>query len=453
MANPYRDAYDRMNRQAAAKRPKPAGGPVGLSKADIAAIANAGRQAGPPSLPATLDALLERAPGWRPYLGAVKNAADVARIDDAQLLAALVFQSPKPPEKPAALINGTAAQMGRTIRDYGGDLDTWYGATFGARPDGSGPSALFRRADVADYQPRLPISDEQATAKRIAKVQGDIAVNIARRSAEATIHYNDPWVTVTRDRAGHAIGFGEAYGSTPPPDVLRAGGRPLTRNGFAEAFPADVETVYEEFTGSPPTAADVEAVLAQGRSRFAIRRELASRPGFTTSPVWRATAPGLAADARQMLGTDPPPQLIRDALAAGWDSATFAEHVRKLPAYTAGPEFTERIAANRQTYQDIYGAPDRAANKWLHEATLNGWTPDAVAGKLRDSPAWKYSPEAQTRTIALLDELGLFVGARPIVKPIDDPPLPASEPLEPAVPAQVTLPKPPPTAKPQAVRP
>jgi hypothetical protein len=47
---------------------------------------------------------------------------------------------------------------------------------------------------------------------------------------------------------------------------------------------------------------------------------------------------------------------------------------------------------------------------------MNGWTEDALAANLRADPSYKFSPEAQARSVGILDAMGMFVGRRAVLK-------------------------------------
>lgn len=343
-------------------------------------------------------------------MAGIRNAATTNKVDDAQLLATLIYRSRVPPDNPAGMIDETARLMSQSIRDYAGDLDAWYGATFGQRADGTGPAGLFRRSGIASYQPNLPTSDKQAEAKRIAKIESDIAVDIARRSAKATAHVNDPWVTFTGG------GFGEAYGTAPPANVVRAGGQPLTQSAFQNLWGATYERVFQEFAGRMATPQEQADIIGRGMSVYALKDQLSKSTNFKASPVWKQSAAGLVARAESILGQRPSDEFIRRAFAEGWDEATFDANVRKLPAYQKGPEYKAGFAAGREVYRTVFGQPDRAGNQWIKNAVMQGWTQDQMAAALRAQPEYKYSPEMQAKTVSFLDQLGLLIGARPVLE-------------------------------------
>jgi murein DD-endopeptidase MepM/ murein hydrolase activator NlpD len=238
-----------------------------------------------------------------------------------------------------------------------------------------------------------------------------------KKIAEQTAHLTDPWVVVQRDRAGNPTGFGEAYGAAPPADVLKIGGQPATKSLLNSTWGASYDSIWQDFTGKVATPADIEQVLSTGTSTYALRTRLANAPSFTSSPIYKANAPGIAQQAKQALGTNPPASFVKNAIAENWDAATIDANLRALPQYEKGPAFQADFSQASDTYKSIYGAPKKEQNDWLKQHVLQGWTPDEVAAKLRADPAYKYSPEYASKAISFLDAIGLYTGQRPVAAP------------------------------------
>lgn len=236
----------------------------------------------------------------------------------------------------------------------------------------------------------------------------------ALAQAKATAHQSDPWVTVLKDKKGNVTGFGEAIGQQAPNNTLLIGGVPATKSLYQIQWSNTYDTEFTAFTGRPATPAEQAKILESGTSIYALKEQWAKQPAFTSSPIYKATAAGIAGQAKQALGKNPPAAFVRDAIAQGWDANTTAEKIRELPGYSNGPDFQTNHAQALNTYQTIYGEPTAEANKWLKDAALKGWSSDEVGATLRADPAYKYSPEYQTKAVNFLDAMGLFTGTRAI---------------------------------------
>ena len=281
----------------------------------------------------------------------------------------------------------------------------------------SGAYKAYFRPSTPQERAANAAAEEAAKAANPQYVAASVDLSAQRKVAEQTAHLTDPWVTVLRNKAGVATGFGEAFGQNPPPGVLKIGGQPATKSMLSATWGATYDSTWQEYTGKVATAADMERVLDQGMSVYQLRNQLAAQPGFTQSPIYKANAPGIMAQAQAALGTKPPASFVNQAISQGWDSNTVAANLRTLPGYTKGPEYQQNFTQASDQYKGIYGLPDKQQNDWLKAHVLQGWTPDEIASKLRSDPAYKYSPEYASKAIQFLDAIGLYTGQRPVAAP------------------------------------
>lgn len=259
------------------------------------------------------------------------------------------------------------------------------------------------KAESAAYQ---QAQIEQATA--------GIQVSIARKSAEAELHVNDPWVTVVKNKNGQVTGFGTSTGINAPKNVLMIGGQPATQSVYNQAWTNTYANDFTAYTGKQATPQQQAQILEQGLSVYQMQQQLSKQPGFKTSPVYQANGAGIVDQAKQVLGVAPPPDFVRRAISQNWDADTVAANLKKLSQYEQGPVFKQGLAQNEATYEQIYGTVHPGANAWLKQATLQGWSTDQVGQKLRSDPAYKYSPEYQANAIGFLNAMGLITGTRAV---------------------------------------
>jgi hypothetical protein len=109
--------------------------------------------------------------------------------------------------------------------------------------------------------------------------------------------------------------------------------------------------------------------------------------------------------------------LLRRAIVEDWDGNTFAEQLRNRPEYLQGPEFRGQKATLQNVYESIFGLADANASTLVGEAALARWDPDQFAGYLRSRPEYTSSPEYLTKSLAVLDALGMITGTLPALKP------------------------------------
>lgn len=252
-----------------------------------------------------------------------------------------------------------------------------------------------------------------------------LAKSTAVAQAKAVAHISDPWVTVTTNKAGKVVGFGESTGETAPKNVLLIGGQAATKSLLQGTWNANYDSVWQAFTGRTATAADIADVLHQGLSVYALKKKLTGfdpKSGkyvgsktFSASPAFQQDGVKIAAYVKSQLGKTAPQSFVASAILNNWDQAAIDANLRKLPSFPKGPAFTAAQATISSVYNQIYGTPDPHGQTWIHQAALNGWTQDQAAQMLRKDPAYKFSPEYESKATNFLDAMGLFTGQRPVL--------------------------------------
>lgn len=321
------------------------------------------------------------------------------------------------------LKKGNFKGASQTIQDSGwaGKGNTTYGAgIYSTFQSGTAINVGTNAPSQLSPTGKAQVSVQQSTEtlQQQAHDQAYLGATVAKASALAQAkvagHETDPWVTVLTDKKGNITGLGEAIGMQPPKNVLTIGGQPATRQDYQLAWSQTYASDYEAYTGKPATPAVQVQILESGQSLYQMRQRLANQPGFTSSPIYKQSAAGIADAVKTATGKAAPKSFVRDAIAQGWDSATVSAKIKQLPGYTSGPEYRQNFAQNVNTFQSIYGMPNNQENAWLKHVTLQGWSTDEIAGHLRSDPAYKYSPEYQAKAINFLDAMGMFTGTRPI---------------------------------------
>lgn len=245
-------------------------------------------------------------------------------------------------------------------------------------------------------------------------------VPATKSSYQQALGSTEPWVTVEKNSAGKVIGFKNVTSLQPPNNVLLIGGQPATETMYEQTWSSTYDSVYQSYTGKPATPAEQQSILSKGISVYALQQQLSQQPAFTSSPIYKQEGAGVVATAKQALGTAPPKDFVRKAIANNWDADTIAANIQKLPAYQQGPVFKSNLATAAASYQSIYGTqPPEQANQWLKNAVTNGWGADLIDQKLRADPSYKYSPEFQTKALGFLDAMGLYTGQRSVAAPQD----------------------------------
>lgn len=254
----------------------------------------------------------------------------------------------------------------------------------------SGAFTAFYKAVTPEEKTQAKVGQATADAGSPTLAQQKAQVAISTAAAKATAHVGDPWVTVTRDKNGNVTGFGEAMGATPPANALLIGGQPATKSVYQGIWGANYENIYESFTGQQPTPAQIAQTLASGTSTYTLKTQLAAKPTFTSSPIYKANASSIIDRAKQLLGTHPPATFVKDALGQGWDASQIDAKLKALPAYKTGPVFKSDLASAKGVYESVFGkAAPKAELPWLENAVTHGWSADLIQQRLRAEPAFK----------------------------------------------------------------
>lgn len=279
-------------------------------------------------------------------------------------------------------------------------------------------------AGKAKKPPKTPAqkaADAAATARAKAaspaylSAQADLAA--ATAAAKLDNHAYDPWV-VPVIKNGEVIGFRYVAGVTAPKNALRYGGEPLTKSTLTSVWSGGgYNSAYQQFTGRVARPKDIVAILKKGMTVFGMQAQLAKLPGFEKSPIYLSQSADINAAAQAILGTNASKEMIRNALAQNWDSATVQQHLRALPAYLKGPEYLTNKATMKDAYQQIYGAPGAEALQSISEAAANGWTTVQFADYLRSQPQYSTSVEYQSNAVNFLEAMGLLTGSRATLTP------------------------------------
>lgn len=314
-----------------------------------------------------------------------------------------------------------------------GALNAFSGYTTGAWTGEYTPTTPQEKAAAKGEQAKADLQQPGLiqTKAELSAIQAQ-----ARAQAVATAHFGDnAWVTVDHGKNG-VVTFGEATGPTPPENVLTQGSVPLTKAMLNQMWTYSYNDTFEQFTGRVPTQTDMYDVITNGLTPYALKQKLAGfdpatgkfapNPEFRNSPVYQANAQTVADIAKQYLGQAAPASFVAKAILYGWSAQDIQANVKLLPGYQNSPGFQRDEVQIKNTYRQIYGEPDQQGTDWIRTATLAGTTPDQAADALRAAPAYKYSLEAQTNTLSLLDTLGLLVGKHAVLKPtqVPNPPLP-----------------------------
>ena len=230
-------------------------------------------------------------------------------------------------------------------------------------------------------------------------------------TSQVTSSIKDPWVVHT---ANGQIKFVNSV--NPPKNAVLYGGQPITRSQFNSVWKQTYQDTFFAYTGRQATGKEIIQILGQAPSVYTLANQLADKPSFDKSPVYKKSAPGLVSYARTILGQNWKPSggIIRQAIAQNWDQATFYSHLRQLPAYQQGPEFRDNEAKMQAQFESVFGpaAGDQKVMSLIKQKTLNGWTPDEFAVWLRQQPAYKNSAEYQAKSVSFLQQLGLITGAQ-----------------------------------------
>lgn len=193
---------------------------------------------------------------------------------------------------------------------------------------------------------------------------------------------------------------------------------------------AGAQAVAESIYGTGGLPADAQAVVkeavAKGWDQNVVQQKLRALPSYKQSAEKLNAAGTATAAAQSIFGQAAlPPDaaaVVAQAAKAGWNQDVVLQKLRALPSYRKSEEFLGNVAGANTQYQTTTGAATEStqAEAWLRQAVLKGWSSDQIAQKLRADPAYKYSPEYQSKAVNFLSAMGLFTGQRPVAG-IQDP--------------------------------
>lgn len=201
--------------------------------------------------------------------------------------------------------------------------------------------------------------------------------------------------------------------ATPPKNVLHYGPTPLTQSQFLSTWKQNYQDTFFSYTGRQASGKEIASILSNAPSLYTLANTLATTKSFTTSPTYKAHAPGIIAIAKQDYGEDwkVDKSLVAKAISQNWDQATLEENLKQRPEYFQGPAFKTTLAQMDNTYQQIYGSStDPATQQVLDHVAREGWSTDQFAAWLRTQPQYKNSQEFKTKATSFAQQLGLITG-------------------------------------------
>jgi hypothetical protein len=221
----------------------------------------------------------------------------------------------------------------------------------------------------------------------------------------------DKWATI--DKKGHIKFVSITDPSKPPKNALTYGGTPLTQSSFNQVWKQTYADTFAAYTGRAAKGSEIQQILSDAPSTYALANQLANGKDFQKSPVWKQHAPGLIEYARGILGENWKPSAgssARPSPRTGIRRPSRRTSVSSPP--TKGPEFKTNLSHNQAAFEQIYGKADPQVQKLLHDKTLAGWTPDELQSWLRSQPAYVHTTEYQSKSTSFLSAMGLITGAQ-----------------------------------------
>lgn len=386
--------------------------------------------------------LKQHGPAWRPYEQTILKWANAYKVDPLYVAAVLLTENASanpnavsstgavgpgqiqdskvdPSLNPNAVWDGPPTlspdwkknfansvkyvswRLAGAVAHYG-SLDGAYsgadGALRGYNPGftGVGPSQFLPKGYIGQ--------GSSGTSPTPAETAG---VSVAGSTARADI--TDPWVVVKNGRITTQTG-------DQPKNVLTYGSLPMRLSDYNQYWKQTYADQFFAYTGRQATPAEQKQILESAISTYTLANQLAEKPSFVGSPVYKQHAPALLADARSIMGNtfNPPKGMIAEAIAGNWDQATFEQTIRGLPSYKTSVEYKTNFANLEQTFEGVYGnQPDPSIKKLLDQATTQGWSPAEFQSWLMGQDAYKQSPAYQAKMQTFLTQLGLITGAVP----------------------------------------
>ena len=342
------------------------------------------------------------------------NLASRYRVPAPELLAA-ALATRTPPNRVAV------DRLARSIRDgvsRSGSLEAFLGQTYQGADSVTG---IYAAAKATRYVPDYGLTPAQ---KAGATVEQGAATTALRGSVLKWVTYDPKTgkIGTTNITATDPI---SGLPAKPPKNGLFYGQTPVTNQVFAQAL-SDLSDHFAAYAPDTPHgvnlkdpryAAQVADFLYKGLSPTAIDNALAAQPGFQKSRAWKAAAPAIIAQGKALYGEawKPDRSLVRNAIVQNWSQGTLVANLKARPEYLRGPQYRQQTAALNNVHMSIMGTPNVQDEINVHEAALEGWSPDQYAAWIRSTDAYRYSPEAKAYSIGIAEQLGLITGRQGIV--------------------------------------
>lgn len=305
---------------------------------------------------------------------------------------------------PAFAIRYAAWRLSGYAATHGGSIDqVWQGGyNPGYKAGVDGPAN-----PISQYLPKGYVG----TAATTATAAAGKSIDTAAVKAGATAVLYDRWAVLGADGRVKFVKITDP--NTPPKNVLKYGPTPLTQTQFQSVWKQNYQDTFFSYTGRQASGKEISRILSNAPSLYTLANTLATTKSFTTSPTYKAHAPGIIAVAKQNYGQDwkVDKSLISKAISQNWDQATLEQNLRTRPEYYQGPQFKDTLAKMDNTYQQIYGtSTDLTTQDVISHAAKDGWTQDQFAAWLRVQPEYKNSQEFKTKAISFAQQLGLITG-------------------------------------------
>lgn len=257
--------------------------------------------------------------------------------------------------------------------------------TYASRPTGNPPTG----------SPSTGPADTSAAAQQGNSIQPPV--------------FNDPYISGMTKQ-------GKFTTTLDPNKAMQYNGAPLTRSAFLTVKDG-LTSHYVSYTGGRPTDRQIITYISQNWNTYTLDLLLSHGKKFTNSPIYKQYSANLGASLADLMpkGQKVPEDLIRQAAVNGWSADAVAAKLRKMKGYTNSKEFSGNVATLMNVHTSIMGNPDPGAMVSIKDAALAGWNADQYAAYLRAQPAYRRSPEYQSKALTILGALGLITGARPIL--------------------------------------
>ena len=231
----------------------------------------------------------------------------------------------------------------------------------------------------------------------------------AAETAAAKTSLFDKWAVLGADGRVKFVKINDP--AAPPKNVLKYGPTPLTQSQFVQTWKQNYQDTFFSYTGRQASGKEIASILSNAPSLYTLANTLAKTKSFTSSPTYKAHAPGIVAIAKQAYGESwkVDRAFVAKAIAENWDQATLEQNIRSRPEYFQGPRFKDDVAKLSNVYQSIYGQTDDPGTKSVVDhVARDGWTQDQFAAWLRTQPDYRSSQEFKTKAISFAQQLGLI---------------------------------------------